>query len=116
MKLEHIQIRKLLAHNVAMYHPTVKPMSEVEVVTRRTASLDAWEKLGSWAEWCGDGSTRERSKPVKMRLRASQIKRFSDWKKKNKTTKTIGKAVKVMKIAMKTSTFRRAKHHWKLRR
>ena len=61
MKLEHLQVRKLLAHNIALYHPTVHWMSEQEVVQRRVPSMDLWPT--SWGEeWCSGAGVLSRGR------------------------------------------------------
>ena len=112
MKLEHLQFRKLLAHNVALYHPTVKPMNEIENVHRRISSLDPWLPSGSWAKWCPEASIKERGAiPMKALERIAQSKQLREWSTKSKANPNTA-----MKTVMKTSLFKKAKQHFKLRR
>jgi hypothetical protein len=115
MKLEHVQVRKLLAHNVALYHPTVKPMGEIEVVHRRVASLDPWIQSGSWTTWCNEVPEQKRGRtPMKVLERAVQSKQLHDWSVKNKAQPS--KAMKAGTKIFKSSIFTKAKQHFKLRR
>ena len=54
MKLQYIQMRKLLAHNSALYHTTVRQMEASEMVSRRIPSIDPWAAPNSWSDWCPD--------------------------------------------------------------
>jgi hypothetical protein len=100
--------RKLLAHNVALYHPTVKPMTEIEVVHRRVSSLDPWTHPNTWEKWCDDNDVSQRGQTsVKMMEHATQKARLRAWE---------SKSMKVMKKLTKSSIFGKSKKHAKLRR
>ena len=118
MKLEHLQTRKLLAHNVALYHPTVKPMTEVEVVHRRVSSLDPWLHPNTWEKWCDASDVRQRGHtPPQMLEHAAQKARLRDWTAQTKATEPhTAKSMKAMKKLTKSSIFGKSKKHDKLRR
>ena len=113
MKVEHLQIRKLLAHNVCMYNPTVNPMDELEIVQAKVASMDPWCMEGSWKRWC-DACDFQRggNKPVKIQERDAQRQRFRVWGSKQMSPMKNMKQRKHPK--KKVSVFARAKNHVKL--
>ena len=108
MKLQHLQIRKLIAHNSSLYHSTLRHMEELEVLNRRAASLKLWGSVAKEAGWFnatqyeGRGNT-----PQAGCSRIVQSSRLRAWTKKNKIKKVKTNAMKVQ--AMKVSVFRRAK-------
>ena len=112
MKLEHLQVRKLLAHNIALYHPTVHWMSEQEVVQRRVSSMDLWPT--SWGEWCSGAGVLSRGRIPRLGFkRAVEAARLHTWKAKNQRS---GQSSASQKVTKKVDIFRKPKSSHKLRR
>ncbi len=53
LKLRVFLAYKLLAHNRAAYHGTIRQLSQAAVLQRAIHSLEMWTE-GSWKEWCED--------------------------------------------------------------
>ena len=98
MKKDHLQMRKLLAHNVAVYWPTVKPMDELEIVHQRVASFDPWKEPDSWAKFCNQRKGNIKSKTIKER--DLQQQRLSKWRVATKTKHTMARMNKWMKYSV----------------
>ena len=81
MKLDIFKIKKLLLHNTMVYHPTLRPMTtQLEVLSRRVASLDFWPGDASWTSWCAASNVRRRGLiPVRGVARALESARLRQW-------------------------------------
>ena len=87
MKLSYLKIRKLLAHNSALYHQTIRRMEEPEVLARRVAMIDLWPGK-AWIKWCGPSDTHGRGQfPATTAQRWAESKRLREWKASMKSTK-----------------------------
>ena len=106
LKLGCLQIKKLLAHNSALYRPTLRERDEAGVLARLVPSVKLWGTPAKWAKWCGACGAKPRGKvPSLAQARALESKRFRLWK----SMKT-EKAVKCNKRSNKKRTvFRQLK-------
>ena len=99
MKLEHLQMRKLLAHNTGLYHPTLRPMEELEVVYRRVAAVDLWPTPQKWKDWCDAVDVSSRGlKPALGKKTDEEKERLKTWTQRTtahetKTKKTVKKTI-----------------------
>ena len=114
MKLQPLQLRKLMAHNMALYTPTVKYMEELEVVHHRVASDDPWADLKSWAQCCDQSeSVPHASRSSLAMKRSHEASRFRKWAAKSmKTMKSmyVSKAMKTRRTVVHGKNKKAWKH------
>ena len=99
LKLGCLQIRKLLAHNSALYRPTLRERDEAGVLACLVPSVTLWGTPSQWAKWCGACGAKPRGKvPALAKARALESQRFRLWNS--------GKTKKRVKCAKHTKTKR----------
>jgi len=83
LKLRVLTLRKQLAHNSAMFHPTLKQMP-ANVVLAATLGAPLWEDE-AWREWCETlqtgGRTAKADLPMRDAFRKQQV-RLAEWVRK----------------------------------
>ena len=76
MKLTHLHTRMLIAHNSALYHPTLRRMEEGEVLARRVPLLLPWPTDKKWNAWCASVAEHVRGLlPARAKRRQLEQKR-----------------------------------------
>ena len=105
LKLQCFGIRKLLAHNSALYHPTLMIMEEAGVLARRVGSMKLWPTEVQWKKWAGVSVAKKRGRvPALVRKWDAESERLRGWKVK----KAMKKAA-TFKKQTKRSVFRTPK-------
>ena len=111
MKLSYLYIRKMLAHNSTLYHPTLRRMEEYEVLARRVPSIVLWHTDKTWVDWCVLPCLTTRGMiPHQGVQHASEVRRLKIWSQQ-KGMKGVRKH-----IVKKRTIFRQKKNKSLLRR
>jgi len=83
LKLRVLTLRKQLAHNSAMFHPTLKQLP-ANMVLAATLGAPLWE-ADAWQEWCAplqtSGRTAKAALPMRNAFRNEQA-RLREWVRK----------------------------------
>ena len=83
LKLQILQLSKLLAHSIASHRPTLRQLTSGEVLAR-AAVRDVWGAIG-WANWCGQlagGALPAKAHLPLHNARQAQAERVREWVRK----------------------------------